>query len=181
MIRNVGWSKKLRAVSIGRVSICGQAECVDQVCAEYVCITNSKRLDHVAVAGSAYVQNVLIERVRGRLAEKAVHIPPEQRMLVAALIIDFPDGLSFIVDSFQAVSDQPARIDPIWGDNLAMFRACLLNSAGSIRLLTNGALKVICRPLLQVGEAKAVKSPASIAGVGTKACASAGSRRTVVS
>ena len=46
--------------------------------------------------------------------------------------------------------------------------AGLLNSAGSMRLLTNGALSVICRPPLQAGEAKAVKSPASIAAVGTK-------------
>ena len=48
-------------------------------------------------------------------------------------------------------------------------RPVLLNSAGSMRLLTNGALNVICRPALQAGEAKAVKSPASIAAVGTNA------------
>ena len=56
----------------------------------------------------------------------------------------------------------------------------LLNSAGSIRLLTNGALSVICRPPLQAGEAKAVKSPANIAAVGTNEVRSDGSWRTVV-
>ena len=42
-----------------------------------------------------------------------------------------------------------------------------LKTAGSTRLPTNGARSVICPPLLQAAEAKAVKSPASIAAVGT--------------
>src|SRR5712691_689324 len=46
------------------------------------------------------------------------------------------------------------------------FNACGLNKAGSIRLLTKGALSASCRPALQAGEATVVQSPTSIAGVG---------------
>ena len=55
------------------------------------------------------------------------------------------------------------------GSRSARFSAAGLKSAGSIRLLTNGARSVICRPPLHAGEANAVKSPASIAAVGTYA------------
>ena len=48
-----------------------------------------------------------------------------------------------------------------------------------MRLFTNGALNVICRPPLHAGEANAVKSPASIAAVGTNAMLSDGSWRIV--
>jgi len=46
-------------------------------------------------------------------------------------------------------------------------RAIGSNNDVSIRLFTKGAFSVTCRPALHAGEAKAVKSPASIAGVGT--------------
>ena len=66
------------------------------------------------------------------------------------------------------------------GKWLRTFSATLLNCAGSIRLLTNGARRVICRPPLQAGEANVVKSPASIAAVGTFVIVLAGSCRMVV-
>ena len=53
------------------------------------------------------------------------------------------------------------------GSRFARLSAAGLNSAGSIRLFTKGARSAICRPLLHAGEANAVKSPASIAAVGT--------------
>ena len=56
----------------------------------------------------------------------------------------------------------------------------LLNCAGSMRLLTNGALSVIWRPPLQAGDANAVQSPARMAGVGTKPIVSVGDWRIVV-
>src|SRR5438874_5966218 len=68
----------------------------------------------------------------------------------------------------------------VFGNSFAKATAGLLNRAGSTRLLTNGALKVICRTTLQAGEVKAVKSPASIAGVGTNAMRSDGSWRGFV-
>src|SRR5205809_878011 len=49
-----------------------------------------------------------------------------------------------------------------------------LNADGSIRLPAYGARSVIGRPLLQDGDANAVKSPASIAAVGTNAMLSVG-------
>ncbi len=57
-----------------------------------------------------------------------------------------------------------------------MLSAALLNSAGLIRLPTNpwDAGRVRCTPALHAGEAKAVKSPASIAAVGTNALLSVG-------
>src|ERR1051325_4569769 len=67
-----------------------------------------------------------------------------------------------------------------FGNLFATATAALLNKAGSIRLFTNGAFRLICRPELHAGEAKTVKSPANIAGVGTKPCKSAGSCRIVV-
>src|SRR5438876_6611688 len=66
------------------------------------------------------------------------------------------------------------------GSKEATFSAGLSNEEGSIRLLTNGALSVICRPALQAGEVIAVKSPATVAAVGTKAMLFAGSWRRVV-
>ena len=47
------------------------------------------------------------------------------------------------------------------------FSAAGENSAGETVLLTNGARSAIVRPPLHAGEAIAVKSPASIAAVGT--------------
>ena len=52
--------------------------------------------------------------------------------------------------------------------------AALLMSAGSIRLFTNGARSAICLPALHSGAAYAVKSPASIASVGTQEMNEAG-------
>src|SRR5438105_14500992 len=66
------------------------------------------------------------------------------------------------------------------GSLVSIFTAALLNSAGSMRLLTNGAFKLICRPPLHAGEANAVKSPVSMAGVATHEIVSDGSSRTVV-
>src|SRR5438132_14147701 len=60
------------------------------------------------------------------------------------------------------------------------FKACGLNKEGSMRLLTNGAFKVICRPVLQVGEVIVAQSPLSIAGVGTNASKVVGAERWVV-
>ena len=77
------------------------------------------------------------------------------------------------------IDDFAARIRRL-GSLLARLTAGLLNSAGSMRLLTNGALNVICRPALQAGEAKAVKSPASIAGSRNKRNDVDGSWRIVV-
>ena len=50
-----------------------------------------------------------------------------------------------------------------------MLRTAGLINAGSTRLLRNGAFSVICWLALQAGEANAVKSPAIISAVGTKA------------
>src|SRR5215510_14695398 len=50
-----------------------------------------------------------------------------------------------------------------------MLSAALLKSDGSTRLLTNGRLRFRCTPALHAGDAKVVKSPASIAAVGTNA------------
>ena len=53
------------------------------------------------------------------------------------------------------------------GSLAAILSAAGLYNAGSTRLSMNGAFNVIGRPFWHVGEAKAVKSPVSIAGVGT--------------
>ena len=50
-----------------------------------------------------------------------------------------------------------------------IFTAAGLNPDGSTRLLTNGARRVIWRPLLHAGEAAVVKSPLIMAAVGTNA------------
>ena len=63
---------------------------------------------------------------------------------------------------------------------LARLSAAGLNNAGSTRLLTNGARKAIARPALQVGVVTAVKSPASMAAVGTNVIVSEGSDRVIV-
>ena len=62
----------------------------------------------------------------------------------------------------------------VLGSRLARFNAAGLKSAGSIRLFTYGARRATCRPPLHCGDVKVVKSPASIAGVGTKAMFDAG-------
>ena len=53
------------------------------------------------------------------------------------------------------------------GSRFARLTAAGLKSAGLIVLFTNGARSAICRPALHAGDANAVKSPASIAAVGT--------------
>ena len=60
----------------------------------------------------------------------------------------------------------------------AIFTAAGCSEAGLIRLLTNGARKGTCRPALHTGDVDAVKSPASIAGVGTKARTPASAERS---
>ena len=55
------------------------------------------------------------------------------------------------------------------GSFAEMLSAALLKSAGLILLPKNGAPRLSCRPALHAGEAKAVKSPLSIAAVGTRA------------
>ena len=57
----------------------------------------------------------------------------------------------------------------VLGSRLARFTAAGLKSAGLIWLFTYGARKATCRPPLHAGDVNAVKSPASIAGVGTHA------------
>src|SRR5262245_5761779 len=52
--------------------------------------------------------------------------------------------------------------------------------AGVVGPCTNGALKVRCTPPLHAGDAKAVQSPAIIAGVGINDCVFAASDRRVV-
>src|SRR5437762_12405713 len=66
------------------------------------------------------------------------------------------------------------------GSRFTRFNAAGENTKGSIRLLVNGALNVIWRPALHAGVVMAVQSPASIAGVGTKAMPSTGAERNVV-
>jgi hypothetical protein len=66
------------------------------------------------------------------------------------------------------------------GRRRARFKAAGLKSAGSIRLFTYGARRVTCRPPWHCGDVNVVKSPASIAGVGTKAMFDAGRWRTGV-
>src|SRR5882672_4258228 len=63
---------------------------------------------------------------------------------------------------------------------VAMFSAALLNDDGSTLLFTNGVLKLTAPVALQAAEANVVKSPLSIADVGTKALVLAGSWRVVV-
>jgi hypothetical protein len=64
------------------------------------------------------------------------------------------------------------------GSFFAILTAAGLKSAGSIRLLTNGALSVRAPRVLHAADATCVKSPASMAGVGTNRTSSDG--RSVV-
>jgi len=63
------------------------------------------------------------------------------------------------------------------GRRFARFSAAGLKRDGSIRLPAKPAPRFTCRPALHAGEANAVKSPASIAAVGTCAIWSAGITR----
>ena len=74
----------------------------------------------------------------------------------------------------------PQGSAPAGGSLFARFTAAGLKSDGSIWLFTNGARNAIARPPLHAGEANAVKSPASIAGVGTRLVRSAGTCRRFV-
>ena len=95
-------------------------------------------------------------------------------------------AFAFAAAALPAFAQSPAdfykgrTVSVVVGSSLANVTADLLNSAGSIRLFTNGARRAIWRPVLQAGEANAVKSPDSIAAVGTKVVLSVGSWRIVV-
>ena len=106
-------------------------------------------------------------------------------MIVGLLIIDLPDidGFVLLAGRRRVISPQGLSVfgKGIFGPfQLTMNNAGLLCIAGSIQLLTNGARKVICWPLLHAGDVTAVQSPASIACVGMKARRSSGSWRRVV-
>ena len=60
------------------------------------------------------------------------------------------------------------------GNTFAMLTAAGLNCAGSMRLSTNGARSLIAPAALHLAEATCVKSPASMAAVGTNVTVSAG-------
>ena len=164
-------------------SIRRQTERIDDVRADKVCAADRKRLRqtiHSWSGVSGRTQRVLVQIERSRVKDLLDQIPAEHRMIRALLIVDPADDLVTVFVGRVAVNDLAARIRPfsaVWPRNV---KAGLLNSAGSMRLLTNGALNVICRPPLQAGEANAVKSPASIAAVGTNCWRSDGSWRTVV-
>src|SRR5262245_45239454 len=66
------------------------------------------------------------------------------------------------------------------GSLAVMLSAALLKSCGSIRLLENGGSRLRCTPALHAGEANVVKSPASMAAVGTNARLSVGFTRVLV-
>jgi hypothetical protein len=66
------------------------------------------------------------------------------------------------------------------GSRREMLSAAGLMRVGAMRLLTNGAPRVSCRPPLHAADAKVVKSPAIIAAVGMNACWSSGFCRVVV-
>ena len=101
-------------------------------------------------------------------------------MVRAHLIVDLGDDLSLVVILRRGEPDVAARVAWSAGSCCAMFIAAGLIQAGSMRLFTNGARSVTCWPLLHAGEVKAVKSPASMAAVGTLLRKSAGVVRTNV-
>ena len=67
----------------------------------------------------------------------------------------------------------------VWGSFAATFNAARLNWAGLMRLLTKGALRLICLPA-HAGDVIAVKSPASIWAVGTYEMLPVGTWRRMV-
>lgn len=97
-------------------------------------------------------------------------------MLIAELVVDSPSP-----KCSSLLLTVPKRTRPHWligaGRRLTRLRAAGLNREGEMVLFTKGAFKVICRPLLQVGDVMAVKSPVSIVGVGTNAVPFVGSER----
>ena len=93
-------------------------------------------------------------------------IAGEYGLLVAQLIIDTRQPLMFIFIVRNAKLNQAAGT--LAGDQqLTKLSAGPLIDESGIILLTNGAFNVICLPPLQAGDSKAVKSPDSIAGVGS--------------
>jgi hypothetical protein len=68
----------------------------------------------------------------------------------------------------------------VLGSFFRRLSAAGLNREGSMRLSANPPRSEICCPPLHAGEANVVKSPASMAGVGTHAMFAAGCWRTVV-
>ena len=92
--------------------------------------------------------------------------------MVGVQLIIYPDNaLPVVVVERHAKPDLATRIGLLRnesgvGDLHCRFRG---TSAGLIWLFTNGAFSVTCLPALHAGEAAAVKSPASMAAVGTNA------------
>jgi hypothetical protein len=67
-----------------------------------------------------------------------------------------------------------------FGSLAAMAAEGLLNNVGLTWLFTNGAPRLTCLPALQAGDANVLKSPASIAAVGTYLIVVPGSERVLV-
>lgn len=96
-------------------------------------------------------------------------------MVLAGLVIEAAERLVLAVVVGHAILEAPARVGRHRHELiLRMLTAALLNSDGSIRLLTNGALSVTAPRLWQAADANAVKSPLSIACVGVNTVMSDG-------
>ena len=108
-------------------------------------------------------------------------VAAEERVLAVQLIVDLADVLSFVGRGRQAVLDQAARIVGLSAAWLVMFSAALLNMRRVDPVADERrAAGCLAVPALQAGEANAVKSPASIAAVGTNARLSVGLTRVFV-
>src|ERR1043166_6055511 len=130
------------------------------------------RVHEVGLPGAAQREHVpAVERRRVLVARE--HVAHEHRLLRAHVVVDLAEGLvlGFVVGV-------PVRSCPHGSLGTGRyFRKATetgLNRDGSIVLLTNGAGRVIWRPRLHAGEAKAEKSPLRMACVGTKLSVSAG-------
>ena len=159
-----------RIVAVDFRAIEADAERVDRVRAEHARIAEHRRRGPVVQPDAQLVhgrQQVVDDR--HSLLVEGHHVAAEERVVGSSLVVDLGDDLALVALGPWPASREPmvaARISR-GGSRLARLTAAGLKSAGSIRLFTNGGRSTICRPLLQAGEVKAVKSPASIAAVGT--------------
>ena len=106
-------------------------------------IVNAWARPSILGSSSGRTQQVVIEIIWSRIDNVFSKIPAEDRLFVALLIIHSPDEHIAVFIGRIAVDDLAARIVRT-RQFLRIPRAGLLNSDGSIRLLTNGARSVDC-------------------------------------
>src|SRR5262249_34078322 len=106
--------EKLCGQTANRSPVDRQAELIDHIRSKQICVAESIGLSQVVVTLSTCIQQIVIEVIRNVLSESCGEIAPEDRLLVAELIVEPADELSLVDPVEYAERDPAAGIGCLW-------------------------------------------------------------------